>query len=88
MSWEHGPRCREIILMMFQEMVDEMAAVVDREQRGGFTITTFRVVAPPFDEAAFDCPHGTKYWIAPDAELQQWLLSMSDTELRLWQARQ
>lgn len=38
---------------------------------GELIVSDMRVVAHGFSEESFTCPHGVRFWIAPDAEMQQ-----------------
>lgn len=41
------------------------------ELQGHVIVSTVRVVAPGLREESIVCPHGVRYWCAPDAQMQQ-----------------
>jgi hypothetical protein len=40
---------------------------------GKVIVSTIKVVAPGYDESVIMCPHGVRFWAAPDAAMQQFL---------------
>lgn len=53
---------------------------------GKVIVSTLRVVAAGYNETSQRCPHGTLYWLTPDAELQEYLndphTTYSEADLR------
>lgn len=77
-------RCKERIVTYMREIYGFASDVTGRPPTGDIIVASFRVVSPPFEEACFRCPHGVDYWVAPDAQLQQWILSLTETEMSRW----
>ena len=48
------------------------------ELLGHVIVSTVRVVAPGLSEESVVCPHGVRYWYAPDAEMQQSMRTLVD----------
>lgn len=86
MKTKHGAQCRRRLKTLTDEMLTTMEQVVGEPRRGSVTVTRERVVAPLFEEADFVCSHGVRYWVAPDEELQRWLLTMTDQHVARWNA--
>ncbi len=48
------------------------------ELQGRMIVSTVRVVAPGLSEEIIVCPHGVRYWVAPDAQMQQSMRALVD----------
>ncbi len=63
------PTLRKIMDEVQRNAVRDLA--LSSELQGHVIISTMRVVAPGLAEEIVVCPHGVRYWCAPDAELQR-----------------
>lgn len=75
---ECAPRMRELMDNVQRKSARDLD--LPGELQGHVIISTLRVVAPGLSEESVVCPHGVRYWIAPDAEMQRSLKELVGIE--------